>query len=63
MVLYDRNNRIEYKRELTSERDVGNRVAATKTPMERIETSLWNKVVLREAVINAIVHNDYSFEV
>ena len=63
MVLYDRNNRIEYKRELTSERDVGNRVAATITPMERIETSLWNKVVLREAVINAIVHNDYSFEV
>ena len=31
--------------------------------MERIETPLWNKVALREAVINAIVHNDYSFEV
>ena len=31
--------------------------------MERIETPLWNKVALREAVINAIVHNDYSFKV
>lgn len=43
--------------------DIENKVAATITPMERIETSLWNKVALREAVINAIVHNDYSFEV
>lgn len=42
---------------------VENRVAATITPMERVETPLWNKVALREAVINAIVHNDYSFEV
>ena len=56
-------NRIEYKRELTSELDIENKVAATITPMERIETPLWNKVALREAVINAIVHNDYSFEV
>lgn len=43
--------------------EVENKVAATITPMERIETPLWNKVALREAVINAIVHNDYSFEV
>ena len=43
--------------------DIENKIAATITPMERIETPLWNKVALREAVINAIVHNDYSFEV
>lgn len=43
--------------------DIENKVAATITPMERVETPLWNKVALREAVINAIVHNDYSFEV
>ena len=43
--------------------DIENKTAATITPMERIETPLWNKVALREAVINAIVHNDYSFEV
>ncbi len=43
--------------------DIENRVSARITPMERIEKPLWNKVALREAVINAIVHNDYSFEV
>ena len=31
--------------------------------MERVETPLWNKIALREAVINAIVHNDYSFDI
>lgn len=43
--------------------DIENRVSARITPMERIEKPLWNKVALREAVINAIVHNDYTFEV
>ena len=43
--------------------EIENKTAATITPVERIETPLWNKVALREAVINAIVHNDYSFEV
>ena len=43
--------------------DIENKVAATITPVERVETPLWNKIALREAVINAIVHNDYSFEV
>ena len=43
--------------------EIENKTAATITPVERIETPLWNRVALREAVINAIVHNDYSFEV
>ena len=43
--------------------DVENKTAATITPVERIEKPLWDKVALREAVINAMVHNDYSFEV
>ena len=34
-----------------------------KIPKERKETKLWNPVALREAVINAIVHNDYTSEV
>lgn len=43
--------------------EIENKIAAKITPMERIETPLWDKVAVREAVINAIVHNDYSFEV
>ena len=54
---------IKATKSVLSKLDIENRVAATITPMERIETPLWNKVALREAVINAIVHNDYSFEV
>ena len=54
---------IKATKSVLSKLDIENKVAATITPMERIETPLWNKVALREAVINAIVHNDYSFEV
>ena len=43
--------------------DIENKTAAKITPMERIEMPMWNRIALREAVINAIVHNDYSFEV
>ena len=43
--------------------EIENKTAATITPVERIETPLWDRVAIREAVINAIVHNDYSYEV
>ena len=43
--------------------EIENKTAARITPMERVETPLWDRVAVREAVINAIVHNDYSFEV
>ena len=42
---------------------VENKTLAKITPKERKETKLWNPVALREAVINAIVHNDYTSEV
>jgi len=32
-------------------------------PKERIEQKLWDKVAIREAVINAIIHNDYTNEI
>ncbi len=54
---------IKATKSVLSKLDIENKVGITITPMERIETPLWNKVALREAVINAIVHNDYSFEV
>ena len=42
---------------------VENKTLAKITSKERKETKLWNPVALREAVINAIVHNDYTSEV
>ena len=40
--------------------DVENRTFAKITPKARIEKQMVDKTALREAVINAIVHNDYS---
>lgn len=42
---------------------IENRINTKITYKERIETPLWNPVALREAVINAIVHNDWTSEV
>ena len=33
------------------------------TSKEREEKRLWNPVALREAIINAMVHNDYTLEI
>ncbi len=41
---------------------VENRVVNKITPGKRISRPYWNPVALREAVINAIIHNDYSSE-
>lgn len=41
---------------------VENRVVNKITPRERISRPYWNSVALREAVINAIIHSDYSAE-
>ena len=43
--------------------NVENKTLAKITPKEREEKRIWNSVALREAVINAIVHNDYTSEV
>lgn len=43
--------------------DLENKTATKITSRERIETRLWNAIALREAVINAIIHNDYTREV
>ena len=40
--------------------DVENRIFTKITPKERVEKQMINRTALREAVINAIVHNDYS---
>ena len=43
--------------------DIENTTFAKITPKERIEQNLWDKIAIREAVINAIIHNDYTNEV
>ncbi|MGB5989501.1 MAG: RNA-binding domain-containing protein [Marinifilaceae bacterium] len=43
--------------------ELENRTFAKITSKERIETRYWDAVALREAVINALVHNDYTGEV
>ena len=43
--------------------EVENKTLAKITPKEREEKRLWNPVALREAVINAMVHNDYTSEI
>jgi predicted HTH transcriptional regulator len=43
--------------------DLENKTMSQITAKERIDTRLWNAVALREAVVNAIVHNDYTYEV
>ena len=43
--------------------DIENKTLARITPKEREEKRLWNPVALREAIINAMVHNDYTSEV
>ena len=43
--------------------DLENKTRSRITSKERIDTRVWNAIAIREAIINAIVHNDYSNEV
>lgn len=43
--------------------EVENTTFAKITSKERIETHLWDPIAIREAVINTIIHNDYTNEV
>jgi len=43
--------------------ELENRTATQITSKERIDRRLWNPVAIREAMINSIVHNDFTREV
>src|SRR5690606_39436429 len=43
--------------------ELENRTESQITSKERIDKRLWNPVAIREAIINAIVHNDFTREV
>jgi len=42
--------------------EVENKTFTTITSKQRIEKKQWNSLAMREAIINAIVHNDYTYE-
>jgi len=42
--------------------ELENRTLTQITSKERLEKQLWNGIALREAIINAFVHNDYTRE-
>lgn len=54
---------IKATKQILDKVELENKTFATITSKERIETRLWDMVALREAIINAIVHNDYTREV
>ncbi|MDO8897766.1 MAG: ATP-binding protein, partial [Bacteroidales bacterium] len=43
--------------------ELENKTISKITSKEHIDTRLWNAVALREAIINAIIHNDYTREI
>jgi len=43
--------------------DIENKTFAKITPQERIEERMWHPIAIREAIINAFVHNDYTKEI
>lgn len=53
---------IKATKQVLAKLELENKTAALITSNERIEQKLWDPIALREAVINAIVHNDYTKE-
>ncbi len=43
--------------------ELENKTKSRITSKERIDTRLWNAIAIREAIVNAIVHNDFSHEI
>ena len=48
-------------RKVLDKLDVENKVSSKITPTRRIDTPQWDRLSVREAVINAVVHNDYIY--
>jgi ATP-dependent DNA helicase RecG len=54
---------IKATKQVLDKLDLENKTRSQITSKTRIDTRVWYAVAIREAVINAIVHNDYSNEV
>jgi len=60
---YGHESLIKATQQVLDKLNLENRTFTKITYKQRIERRLWNPVALREAVINAFVHNDYTYEV
>ena len=60
---YGHESLIKATQQVLDKLNLENRTFTKITYKQRIEQRLWNPVALREAVINAFVHNDYTYEV
>ncbi len=60
---YGYESLIKATKQVLDKIDLENKTLAKITSKEREETRFWDAIALREAVINAFVHNDYTTEV
>lgn len=60
---YGYESLIKATKQVLDKLNVENKTLTRITAKERIEIRFWDPIALREAVINAIVHNDYTNEV
>ena len=60
---YGHESLIKATQQVLDKLNLENRTFTKITYKQRIERRLWNPIALREAVINAFVHNDYTYEV
>lgn len=60
---YGRESLIKATKQVLDKIEVENKTITQITSKERKEQRLWNTIALREAVINAFVHHDFSKEV
>lgn len=54
---------IKATKQVLDKLELENKTRSRITSKERVDTRVWNAIALREAVINAMVHNDYTFEI
>jgi len=59
----DYESLIKATKQVLDKIELENKIATRITAKERKETRRWDAIALREAVINAFVHNDYTTEI